>query len=499
MIDRGEQEIVIDTWAKAGSVAHEIAHALGLWHEQMKPNREKYIKIIAENIIDGSKHNFDKLSKKGSLFDEEFDFNSLMCYHSWAFSIDKNKPTMTKLDGTTFQPQREHLTEKDIEMLNKLYPPIETPTYIELTTTKTVGEKIKLAITADEKNKADIWIDLNNNGKKEANEGDVLFDDYKEYTLESQTIRVCGKVRGFYVFSKYSKKMNKYIELQSLTRLDVTHNSFLKFLDCSNNELKSLDISQNKKLELLKCFNNQLSRLDISQNTKLDDIRCAGNQIKSLDISQHKELSVLDCRGNQLSSLDVSQNTKLKRIWCGGNKLINLEVSQNKELRDLDFTNNQLSSLDVSQNKKLKWLYCRRNQLNVLDVSQNKELIALECSNNQLSNLDISQNEKLKFLYCEGNQLKSLDASQKKELIDLFCGENQLGSLYVSQSPKLERLYCESNQLTSLDVSNSPKLKPLVCEKNLLTCIKVSQEQLDRKLTYYWSKDDTASYSTDCN
>ncbi|MBS9767532.1 MAG: hypothetical protein KGV44_08335 [Flavobacteriaceae bacterium] len=146
--NRGEQEIVIDTWAGAGTVAHEIAHALGLYHEQMKPNRDKYIKIIEENIIDGCKHNFDKLSENGHLYDEEFDFNSLMCYPSWAFAIDSNKPTMTKLNGTEFGCQREHFTANDIAMINKLYPKLADLEVFRNEISLEVGESVKVEITA---------------------------------------------------------------------------------------------------------------------------------------------------------------------------------------------------------------------------------------------------------------------------------------------------------------------------------------------------------------
>ncbi len=119
----GEQEIVIDTWAEAGTVAHEIGHALGLLHEQSKPDRDDYIKVIYENIIEGYEHNFD-IWPYASQYIEGFDFNSLMCYHSWGFTTDWSKPTMTKLDGTTFDPQREYFTEIDLELINQLYPAI---------------------------------------------------------------------------------------------------------------------------------------------------------------------------------------------------------------------------------------------------------------------------------------------------------------------------------------------------------------------------------------
>ncbi len=74
-----------------------------------------------------------------------------------------------------------------------------------------------------------------------------------------------------------------------------------------------------------------------------------------------------------------------------------------------------------------------------------------------------------------------------------------LGSKTIRIHGKVAYFGCKDINLTNLDVSNNKYLTELDCTSNSsLSCIKVSPKQLNN-IPSNWKKDDTTTYSTDCN
>jgi hypothetical protein len=118
----GQQFINLASSCSTGSTIHEIAHAVGFWHEQSRADRNGSIKINFANIIPGKEHNFQTYIQKGADgFDyNTFDFGSIMMYSPYAFSSN-NLPTITKLDGSTYTVQRDGLSVRDVSTAVSMY------------------------------------------------------------------------------------------------------------------------------------------------------------------------------------------------------------------------------------------------------------------------------------------------------------------------------------------------------------------------------------------
>ena len=138
-------------------------------------------------------------------------------------------------------------------------------------------------------------------------------------------------------------------------------------------------------LKKLFCFFNEITELDMSRNTKLTYLDCSNCKITKLNIANNVLLDTLYCENNELTELDISNNTELVYLDCYDNKLIQLDVSKNTALAQLDFERNQIASIDLSNNIWLEEMYCSGNGMTQLDVSACQQLELLHCYHNKIS------------------------------------------------------------------------------------------------------------------
>lgn len=161
--------------------------------------------------------------------------------------------------------------------------------YVILTTEKTPGETIALSLQALEGYEDDVWIDLNNNKRKDAGEEVTRLDNKRvNYDIQAQSVTVYGKITE---------------------------------LNCSGNNLTAFTTSTFSFLEKIDCSSNQLKVLDVSRCNLLKELACNNNRLVSLKIGKIKALERLDCSYNRLASLNVRGVDTVEWIFSSGNNM----------------------------------------------------------------------------------------------------------------------------------------------------------------------------------
>lgn len=109
--------------ASDGTIEHEFLHALGIWHTQMRWDRDKYVKIIEKNIHKDALSQFIMKSKSDvTHFELPYDYKSVMHYPDYAYSKNGEKTILTlDPDKQDLIGQRRGVSELDIELIRKMY------------------------------------------------------------------------------------------------------------------------------------------------------------------------------------------------------------------------------------------------------------------------------------------------------------------------------------------------------------------------------------------
>ncbi len=169
-----------------------------------------------------------------------------------------------------------------------------------------------------------------------AAEGDVEINDtnFPDPIFQSYVRSLPGGFDGILTpediegITEISLFMNNASDLKG-----IEHFTALKKLSCFDcQSLSSLDLSKNTALVELQCSNSNITTLNLSNNPNLTTLTVSSKNLNDLDLANCPKLTTLKCTYTNLTTLDLSNNPNLKELICYQNKLTAIDLKSNSAL-----------------------------------------------------------------------------------------------------------------------------------------------------------------------
>ena len=188
--------------------------------------------------------------------------------------------------------------------------------YVRFTTNKPQGEIMILDFAvAKEADKADCWIDLNNNGIRDEGEDIKSFTSSSNtslghYEVDAPIVTVYGEITAF--VGGYNLVGGRGVGA-GITSIDFSNNKGLTVVTINYcGELTNVDFSKNLALTSVRFDLCGLNSIDVTKNINLLGLTLYScYEINNIDITNNTKLRSLNLAYTIVSQLDVSNNSEL--------------------------------------------------------------------------------------------------------------------------------------------------------------------------------------------